>query len=99
MPAPGFVENADTVPLIQALTRVADKLPTADSRRDVLTLAGIDPATLGGLRWDAVSFTFAQQLAALFKSYTPNSRQPNYHPLVSLADFLLAFPDNYGLTD
>jgi hypothetical protein len=60
--------------------------------------AGVDIALLANLRLDTQPNRFAQALVAAFKNYRVSSQRWDYHPMVSLLQYLLAVPP-YELAD
>jgi hypothetical protein len=93
-----FLEQKDVVPLNRALNQFAIKVNVASDRQDILEGAGVDIALLANLRLDTQPNRFAQALVAAFKNYRVSSQRWDYHPMVSLLQYLLAVPP-YELAD
>lgn len=93
-----FLEQKDVVPLNRALNQFAIKVNVASDRQDILEGAGVDIALLANLRLDTPPNRFAQALVAAFKNYRVSSQRLDYHPMVSLLQYLLAVPP-YELAD
>ena len=93
-----FLEQRDVVPLNRALNQFALKVNVASDRQDILEGAGVDIALLANLRLDSQPNRFAQALVAAFRNYRVSSQSLDYHPMVSLLQYLLAVPP-YELAD
>lgn len=93
-----FLEPKDVVPLNRALNQFAIKVNVASDRQDILEGADINIALLANLRLDTQPNRFAPALVAAFKNYRISSQHLDYHPMVSLLQYLLAAPP-YELAD
>ncbi len=93
-----FLEQKDVVPLTRALNQFGLRVNVASDRQEFLESAGVDIALLANLRLDTQPNRFAQALVAAFKNYRVSSQRLDYHPMVSLLQYLLAVPP-YELVD
>ncbi|MFP5271219.1 trypsin-like peptidase domain-containing protein [Coleofasciculus sp.] len=94
-----FLEQRDVVPLNRALNQFAIKVNVASDRQEFLDSAGVDHALLSNLRLDTQPNRFAQALVAAFKSYRISNQRLDYHPMVSLLQYLCDLAPIYGLAD
>lgn len=95
-----FVQQAEVVGLFQALKKLGSKISIANERRNILSAAGVDEGTLGGLDCNAIPLVFANALVAQFKNYSVSEQSLAYHPMVALLSFLLDTGSfDYGLND
>jgi Trypsin-like peptidase domain/Effector-associated domain 8 len=93
-----FLDQREVVPLTKALIKVLIKIPVGD-RQSVLESAGIDSAFLGNVRLETPYNIFAPALVAEFKKYRINSRQLDYHPMVSFLSYIRDFAEIYNLSE
>ena len=84
-----FLIQDDVHLLVRALNRFALEVDEAADRKDTLVNAGIHLAFRSKLIFGTSSHTFANKLVANFREYCVSQQRPNYHPLVSLLEYLL----------
>jgi len=94
-----FLEQQDVVPLTLALNRWAQQVNVVSDRQEVLQSAGVDDTVLSNLRIDTKPNIFATTLVAAFKKYLISSQPGNYHPMVSLLQYLSELAPLYGLPE
>ena len=91
-----FLAQTDIHLLVQALTTLALDVDAADSRKDLLTNAGILLDWRSKFTFGASAYLFANKLAAHFREYRVSEEQPTYHPMIRLLEYLL---NTYTLED
>jgi hypothetical protein len=94
-----FLEQGNVVSLIQALKTVLSQTNNASERQSILSIAGINSAWISNLNLDSPPNKLAPALVAAFRTYRMSSRQPDYHPMEKLLNYLLADTESYGLSD
>lgn len=88
-----FLIQEDVPLLVQALITLALEINTADGRRDILSNAGIHLSLLSKLIFEASPQLFANKLIASFREYRVSKRNPRYHPMIILLEYLLKVYD------
>src|SRR5690349_11237648 len=79
-----FLDNESTVQLLQAMTRLPQRVSAASERQGLLALAGVHSEQITALPLDSDPVRFAQALTALFKTYQVSRDSPDYHPMLAV---------------
>ncbi len=95
-----FIKQDDVIAFVNALTRFASKVDSADERKDILKLSGIHSDFIIDLPTRKLPRLFAQSLSARLKEYRVSDKKLDDHPIVLFLSFLInTNPASYGLED
>jgi S1-C subfamily serine protease len=83
-----FLVQSDVDALGKVLEELAIKVHNGDERRNMLLAAGIKSAFFGNFNLNALPLPFAQSLLGKFVSYRIADRDPEYHPMLKLLEYL-----------
>jgi S1-C subfamily serine protease len=83
-----FLEQKEVSPLIAALTRWSQQVIIASDRQDMLNNAGIHQTLLNQIKFENKAPLFATNLVAEMKKNIFSYQKADYHPLVSLLQYL-----------
>ena len=85
----GFLPQKDVLGLNAALKKWANSILTADNRRQFLVNAGVDDSFVNKLRLDSDPNKLAMSILAGFKEYQVTTKNPTYHPMLTMLSFIL----------
>jgi hypothetical protein len=88
-----FLAQEDVALLVQALNSLALGIDAAEDRKHMLVNAGVHLAFRSKLIYEVSPYLFAHKLVAHFRDFRVSGRQPAYHPMVLLLEYLLQTQD------